>query len=201
MKKAMKKTETNMDTTIAQGDFPIGTIIPFAGTLNIASIESQGWLYCNGNSISRTDYATLFAVIGAAYGGGDLQTTFDLPDFRGTFMRGVTGSTNNDPEAASRKAAASGGNTGNNIGSVQNFATGVPATALVTNTTGAHTHTIAHIPTDNSSYAIAGSYQAIWNDGSGNTDDAGDHTHTVNGGGDKESRSINVYTYFLIRFI
>jgi microcystin-dependent protein len=196
----MKKTESTVSAPIQPGDFPIGTILPFAGPLNISSLESQGWLYCNGNTISRTTYADLFAVTGEAYGGGDGQTTFDLPDFRGTFMRGVSGSTNNDPNAASRTVAASGGNTGNNIGSVQGFATGTPVTSLITNSTGAHSHSIAHIPTDNSSYAMAGGYQAIWNGGGADTDPAGDHAHNVTGGADKESRPINLYTYFIIRY-
>lgn len=54
---------------------PIGTIIPFAGN----SIP-QGYLLCDGSAISRTNYASLFAVIGTIYGAGDGSTTFNLPD-------------------------------------------------------------------------------------------------------------------------
>lgn len=46
-------------------------------------------LLCNGLAVSRTTYATLFAVIGTAYGVGDGSTTFQLPDFRGYFLRGA----------------------------------------------------------------------------------------------------------------
>lgn len=58
---------------------PIGTIVPFGG-----SIAPQGWLICNGNAISRTDYADLFAVIGTSFGSGNGSTTFNLPDLRET---------------------------------------------------------------------------------------------------------------------
>lgn len=54
---------------------PIGTIIPFAG-----NSVPQGYLLCDGSAISRTDYASLFAVIGTIYGAGDGNSTFKLPD-------------------------------------------------------------------------------------------------------------------------
>lgn len=54
---------------------PVGTIIPFAGN----SIP-QGYLLCDGSAISRTTYASLFAVIGTIYGAGDGNSTFNLPN-------------------------------------------------------------------------------------------------------------------------
>lgn len=48
-----------------------------------------GWLIENGAAVSRTTYATLFAVIGVIYGAGDGATTFNLPDARGEFERGL----------------------------------------------------------------------------------------------------------------
>lgn len=58
---------------------PVGTIIPFAGN----SIP-QGYLLCDGSAISRTTYASLFAVIGTIYGSGDGNSTFNLPNFNKT---------------------------------------------------------------------------------------------------------------------
>jgi microcystin-dependent protein len=185
---------------ISTGDFPIGTIIPFAGQLDDDLFENQGWLYCNGNTKNRTSYADLFAIIGTSFGDGDGKSSFNLPDLRGSFLRGVSGDTANDPDAATRTASGHGGNIGNNAGSAQATATGSPATVLKTNSTGDHLHTIDHIPTDNSSYHMAGDYQAEWNCGSKNTDAAGNHTHTIVSGGDKESRAVNAYTFFLIKF-
>lgn len=41
-----------------------------------------GWLLCNGQAVSRTTYAALFAVIGTTFGTGDGSTTFNLPNYR-----------------------------------------------------------------------------------------------------------------------
>ena len=56
------------------------------------------------------------------------------------------------------------------------------------------------MPVDNSAAAIAGSHYGIWNDNTSWTDSAGDHSHTVVGGGDAETRPVNKYVYFVIKF-
>lgn len=48
-----------------------------------------GWLKCNGAAISRAAYANLFAAIDTTYGAGDGVLTFNLPDLRGEFIRGL----------------------------------------------------------------------------------------------------------------
>lgn len=54
-----------------------------------ATTAPAGWLKCNGAAVSRTLYAALFNVIGTTYGAGDGSTTFNLPDLRGEFVRGL----------------------------------------------------------------------------------------------------------------
>lgn len=54
-----------------------------------SSVIPNGYLECNGATVSRTTYATLFAAIGSLYGAGDGATTFTLPDLRGEFLRGA----------------------------------------------------------------------------------------------------------------
>ncbi len=49
----------------------------------------QGWLKCDGSAVSRATYAALFAAVGTTYGAGDGATTFNLPDLRGEFIRGL----------------------------------------------------------------------------------------------------------------
>lgn len=44
-------------------------------------------LACDGSEISRATYSELFEVFGETYGAGDGETTFNLPDFRGAFLR------------------------------------------------------------------------------------------------------------------
>lgn len=57
----------------------------------------EGWLLCDGTAISRTKYAALFAVIADKYGRGDGIKDFNLPDFRGVFLRGLDRSAGIDP--------------------------------------------------------------------------------------------------------
>jgi microcystin-dependent protein len=65
---------------------PVGSIQPFAG--NTASVPNK-WLLCDGGAISRSTYPQLFSIIGTTYGTGDGSTTFNLPDLRGEFIRGL----------------------------------------------------------------------------------------------------------------
>jgi len=95
----------------------IGTIVAFGG-----SSVPDGWLLCNGyeiNVAANPEYKPLFDVIGTAWGGNSSLQTFRIPDLRGRFLRGVDGTANNDPDKSKRIAANIGGNTGNNVGSLQ----------------------------------------------------------------------------------
>lgn len=55
---------------------PTGAVIPYAG-----GSAPAGWLLCNGASLLRTEYSTLFATIGTTYGSVD-GTHFTIPDLR-----------------------------------------------------------------------------------------------------------------------
>lgn len=63
---------------------PAGTIIQ-----SVSKSTPQGYLKCNGASISRSDYKRLFDVIGLTFGSDD-DETFKLPDLRGRFIRGFS---------------------------------------------------------------------------------------------------------------
>ena len=101
---------------------PIGTIMAYGGdTTNkdvVQQLVAQGWLPCDGRPVTRQDYGDLFNAIGTAYGAGDARTTFQVPDFRGRFLRGTDQGTKRDPDAGSRRAEA-GGNSGDKVGSIQ----------------------------------------------------------------------------------
>lgn len=60
------------------------------------------WLECRGQTESRTTFAGLFDYLGETYGAGNGTTTFNLPDYRGEFLRGQAQGSNNDPDRASR---------------------------------------------------------------------------------------------------
>jgi phage-related tail fiber protein len=63
---------------------PVAEVAYFA-----RSAAPTGWLKANGAAISRTAYAALFAAIGTTYGAGDGFNTFNIPDLRGEFLRGL----------------------------------------------------------------------------------------------------------------
>ena len=94
---------------------PTGTVVPFAGP------DSQipaGWLLCDGAELDRLTHADLFAVIGTAHGHGDGATTFQLPDYRGMFLRGVDHGRTVDPDRFAR-GNFPGGNVNDAVGSYQ----------------------------------------------------------------------------------
>lgn len=60
---------------------PIGVVFPFAGTA-----APNGWILCDGRSLSTTTYADLFTAVGYAYGGSG--GSFNVPDLRGRVVAG-----------------------------------------------------------------------------------------------------------------
>ncbi len=71
---------------------PAGTVDYFAN-----STAPIGYLECNGQAVSRTQYPELFFAIGILYGPGDGTSTFNLPDLRGEFIRGADNGKGTDP--------------------------------------------------------------------------------------------------------
>src|SRR5690606_9327728 len=55
----------------------------------VATAIPTNWLECNGQAVSRTTYADLFAIIGSTHGAGDGATTFNVPDLRGRVIVGL----------------------------------------------------------------------------------------------------------------
>jgi len=64
------------------------------GTINMWPTDTppDKWLLCNGDEVSRSTYAPLFAIVGDAFGEGDGSTTFNLPDFTDRSPMGANGS-------------------------------------------------------------------------------------------------------------
>tara|TARA_R110002167_G_scaffold295735_1_gene500232 strand:+ start:204 stop:767 length:564 start_codon:yes stop_codon:yes gene_type:complete len=54
---------------------PTATIVPWS----TASVPT-GFLECNGQTVSRSTYSALFAVVGTTYGAGDGSSTFLVPN-------------------------------------------------------------------------------------------------------------------------
>jgi microcystin-dependent protein len=62
---------------------PVGGILWYP-----TQIIPVGFLLCNGQAVSRTTYASLFAILGTSCGVGDGSTTFNLPNLDGKFLLG-----------------------------------------------------------------------------------------------------------------
>ena len=78
--------DNNLQKVTEDAITEVGFIKPYAGT----SVPT-GYLLCNGAAISRAQYPELFAAIGTTWGAGDGSSTFNVPDLRGYFLRGVGG--------------------------------------------------------------------------------------------------------------
>jgi microcystin-dependent protein len=147
---------SNLIAAVQQSLVPAGTIVAYGGTAAPA-----GWLLCNGASVTRTTYPSLFTAIGTAFGTAS-TTVFNVPDFRGRFLRGWDAAAGRDPDRATRTAMTTGGNAGDAIGSIQGhmfqshahgssfFSTGYSAsynTAQEVLSTGARNNGLVPVPT------------------------------------------------------
>lgn len=85
----------NLPAVLAEYAEPVGTIKMYAG----GGDPSGGiFLLCDGRAISRTTYATLFGIVGTAYGVGDGTTTFNIPNFKERVPVGATSSASLIPQ-------------------------------------------------------------------------------------------------------
>ncbi len=187
------------------GELPVGSVTAFAGTLGAPDsanppatvtpqdfvtdpIEAWGWMACDGRLLSSTDYPELFAVLGYVYGGAD--SNFNIPDYRGYFLRGIGTGTQNDPDIATRTVPPGGKGQSNGVGSIQSFAM----------ETHEHTYSSAPAPSATSPSGTAAGAPSI--------------TSTLTTGGpvqgagqtnpvlvsQYETRPINVYVNHIIKF-
>ena len=88
-----------------------------------------GFLECNGQSVSKEAYPELFELVKCKYGCNG--NTFEVPDLRGEFIRGVDDGRRLDSEYSSR-----GG-----VGSIQEFSTAIPFGGLHLTHADPHYHT------------------------------------------------------------
>jgi microcystin-dependent protein len=70
-----------------QGFFGSPYLIPLGGMIDYtgATAPNSSFILPQFQALSRTTYATYFALVGTTYGAGDGSTTFNAPDLRGRF--------------------------------------------------------------------------------------------------------------------
>jgi microcystin-dependent protein len=153
---------------------PIGMISPFAG-----NTAPNGWLICDGQEISRTTYAGLFAVIGLTYGSTS-STTFKVPDMRGrlplavnaTYSLGNTGGSETTTLSAANLPPHTHGGTTQGGGSHNHGG------SITTSQNGSHAHSYQRCNFGGGS-GTGGGYFAYNDAYNGTTGDNGNHDHTV----------------------
>ncbi|WP_163557156.1 tail fiber protein [Halomonas sp. NO4] len=149
----------------------------------------RGWLKCNGAEVARADYPRLFAAIGETHGAGDGATTFNLPDLRGEFVRGLDD--------------GRGVDSGRGLGSSQGDDNKSHSHSASTNSTGSHGHSGSTNSTGSHSHSYTGQNANDGNLNNGSwaggdnaaktTGAAGNHWHSlsINGNGN-HSHSVSV---------
>lgn len=92
------------------------------GDLKLSAYESvpTGWLLCNGQAVSRTTFAALFAIIGTTWGEGNKTTTFNVPDAKDKILIGV------GPTSSGRPTHALGNTGGVETVTLAGAQSGVP---------------------------------------------------------------------------
>ena len=141
---------------------PPGVIWEYGG-----AAAPSGWLLCNGDAVSRSTYAALFAIVGTAYGAGNGTTTFNVPDRRDRFGIGASGTV----ALGSTGGSLTTGGTALTIAQLPSHThTGT------TDSAGAHSHgNVPQLQAD-VDRGFAGSAFSL--DNVGQTDVQGAHTHT-----------------------
>jgi hypothetical protein len=178
----------------------VGMVMAFAGSEDKIPVE-DGWLPCDGRAIPRGQYPDLFAIIGTLHGAGDGEDTFNIPDFRGYFLRGVTGRSQADKGLGERVPAGTG--PANEAGSLQHAATALPRTRFQTGRVDDHTHGDPTWNGGQGPYELATQYRGPggydYGAQSAPTTPAGAHLHEIVAGGDVETRPDNKYVHWLIK--
>jgi microcystin-dependent protein len=159
-----------------------GIVVAFAG-----ETIPTGWQLCDGRMLDKNDprYAALFAVIGTIHG-GSATPYFQLPDYRGRFLRGVDAGAGRDPDAGGRTAPGDGntGNRGDRVGSLQG------------DQLGAHAHVIAgyHLEASGGHGFEGAGFETNSNRNHPWTRDYGTHA-----AGGSESRPTNASVHWIIK--
>ena len=156
-------TSAKLNSNAISALMPTGTVLPFAG-INAPT----GYLFCDGDAISRSAYSDLFDIIDETYGAGDGSTTFNIPDLRGRVIAGQDDM---------------GGTSANRLTSPSSTLNGINGDVLgATGGSETHTLTIAQMPSHNHGGGTVGTSHI--SDVSG----GGVRTHPANNGGSVTSQ-------------
>ncbi|MCZ2328880.1 phage tail protein [Bartonella sp. F02] len=149
----------------------------------------EGWILCDGKEHSRTEYSNLFAAIGETWGKGNGTTTFNVPDLRGMFLRGL------DNERGIDKNRV--------LGSKQEECFKAHTHTGKTDEAGEHRHEYTKLtkirPGDSNQAGTRPRFSSPSVDDT--TEEAGRHNHTItlDETGGEETRPVNVAVVYAIK--
>ena len=150
----------------------------------------SGWILCNGDAVSRTTYADLFAVIGTNYGVGNGTTSFNLPHYDDYWLIGAPAALTTAPDHEGLPASwrvASGVQFYESFSHSTDGAHSSHTTSMTP--AGEHNHAASHthvVTTATSSSVTQGNHTV-----SGVFNFAGAaHTHSITSGGPSATASI-----------
>lgn len=135
-------------------EVPIGSIVALASE---SLIDNNSMLLCDGRSVSKSTYSDLYSAIGDKYGSTD--TTFNLPNLTGRFIRGNT------------TAGGTGGSASIQL-TVNNIPGHTHSISISTLGSGSHDHSFSTSTPEGGDHL-----HSI----TGETGEAGSHTHTYRG--------------------
>lgn len=217
---SIREASRSAETGLLKVTAPIGTVVAYACPVmsekDREDLFQQGWLVCDGGlfNLKEPKYKPLEALrakLGDSYATKEADVDlFRVPDYRGYFLRGLDARLTDEgtPVDVGREDRefmfSPGRKAGAVVGSVQLYATALPRVPFVTSVSGEHSH---QQTTHDEVSARGGTKRVQYEDrANGNravadhTMPAGNHSHTVDTGGDPETRPSNVAVHWLIRF-
>ena len=164
-----------------------GMVIPFAGTS-----APSGYLMCDGSAVSRSTYATLFAVVSTTYGSGDGTTTFNLPNLKGRVPVGF--------DASQTEFDSLGENGGEKTHTLTTAEMPSHNHGGAVTGTGTHIHTIRNGSADTNKNVSSGSV-ALSNASAYTTASSeGGHAHGISAQGDGTAHNI-LQPYIALNYV
>lgn len=173
---------------------PVGSIVAWP----TASVPDH-YLVCDGRAVSSKQFPRLYKLLGKKYGNGDhaaagvgSQCDFNLPDYRGMFLRGADLGRGKDPDA------------GRELGSTQEYATARPRNNFEFDSLPPHEHgggSTVQKRHDNTPSGLDSGGDEIDNSNiiPQVSRSAGTPAMKTDKGGDAETRPINVSVTYAIR--
>ena len=189
----------NLSFSIVQG-VPSGSVFCMA----VATVPS-GYFECNGQAVSRTTYAALFAIIGTTYGSTN-SSNFKVPDLRGEFVRGFdhgrgvdSGRSINDPQGA-QNASHNHSISLSGTTSTKSLTGGIRKISEGFNANGSASGVFTKTQDGTNSITESASTSPV-----GGVDFDGSHNHTFSASGTSgsqggEARPRNVAMMYIIKF-